>query len=85
MLTEQIVKYKEVILKFIKITPKARRKKVNLDELRLDGDDPLLEAAEQLSEPESLNVTDRFNVKKNVTKDAKKQHKEMKKPKDYVS
>ncbi|CAI2367096.1 unnamed protein product [Moneuplotes crassus] len=86
MLTDKIVKYKDVVLQFINITPKAKLKKnINLGDLNLDEDDPLLRAADQLSDPETPDVSARFNVKKNIKKDAKKQIKERERQKlqDY--
>lgn len=86
MLTQNITKLKEVILKLIKITPKSKLKKtVNLEELNLEEDDPLLEAADQLSDPETPDISARFKIQQNIKKDAKKQHKErqLQKLKDY--
>ena len=47
-------------------------------DLNLESDDPLIEAAEQLSDPETPDISERFNVKYNVRKEAKDRLKEQK-------
>ena len=63
-------KIKQSLNKIIKICPKNKLKDtIDIDELNLDEDDPLLEAADQLSEPETPNISERFRIKENVKKD----------------
>ena len=58
---------KEIIKKIIRICPKNKlRDTIDLDELNLEEDDPLLAAAEQLSDPETPDISERFKIKENV-------------------
>jgi hypothetical protein len=77
MLTKQIVKHKDIILKLIKMAPKKKvQAEINLEELNLDDDDPLLIAAEQLSEPDTPKVSERFKLQQNIKKEARQQQKQ---------
>ena len=58
--------------------PNKRVQAIITADLNLDPDDPLIEAAEQLSDPETPNISERFNVKDNVKKEAKEKLKEQK-------
>lgn len=78
LLTDQIIKLKEVIKKLMKFAPKKKVKEIISDELNLGSDDPLLEAADQLSEPETPNISERFNLQDNIKKDASAQLQQMK-------
>jgi hypothetical protein len=63
MLTDQILKYKQVLKRVLKMLPKKKLMKVDLSELNLDPDDPLIEAADQLSEPKTPDISERYNEK----------------------
>lgn len=77
MLTDQIVKYKQIIGKLLQIAPKKKASSiVNLSELNLDPDDPLLKAADQLSEPRTPKISERFKVKENIVVEARQPRKE---------
>jgi hypothetical protein len=76
LLTEQIVQYKDIIIKLRKIAPPKKAKAIiNFDDLNLDSDDPLLEVADKLSDPGTPDISERFNIKSNIKKDVDDQKK----------
>ncbi len=61
--------------------PKKRVKEIITADLNLEPDDPLIAAADQLSEPETPKISERFNIKERVKKDAKEQREKQKQKK----
>ena len=76
LLTDKIVEYKGVIKKLMKYAPKKQVKAIITTDLNLEPDDPLLAAADLLSDPGTPKISERFNIEDNVKNDAKKQIKD---------